>query len=79
MAGVAVGITLEVVLVLRRRLPEIADGLDLRGPMRAGASDEELKALIAGCWTTRRDRYSEQRSELTIRPKRRVQMFQVGG
>jgi cyclic pyranopterin phosphate synthase len=56
-----------------------ADGLDLRGPMRAGASDDELKALIAGCWSTRRDRYSEQRSELTIRPKRRVQMFQVGG
>jgi GTP 3',8-cyclase len=56
-----------------------ADGLDLRGPMRAGASDDELKALVAGCWTTRRDRYSEQRSELTIRPKRRVQMFQVGG
>jgi cyclic pyranopterin phosphate synthase len=56
-----------------------ADGLDLRGPMRAGASDDELKALIAGCWTTRRDRYSEQRSALTIRPRKRVQMFQVGG
>jgi GTP 3',8-cyclase len=56
-----------------------AGGLDLRGPMRAGASDDELKALIAGCWTTRRDRYSEQRSALTIRPRKRVQMFQVGG
>jgi len=56
-----------------------ADGLDLRGPMRAGASDDELKALVAGCWSTRRDRYSEQRSQLTIRPRKRVQMFQVGG
>ncbi|HVW33732.1 MAG TPA: GTP 3',8-cyclase MoaA [Acidimicrobiia bacterium] len=56
-----------------------AGGLDLRSPMRDGASDDELRALIVGCWTTRRDRYSEQRSELTIRPKRRVQMFQVGG
>ena len=56
-----------------------AGGLDLRGPMRDGASDDELKALIVGCWSMRRDRYSEQRSELTIRPKRRVQMFQVGG
>ncbi|MDQ1488477.1 MAG: hypothetical protein QOJ23_991, partial [Actinomycetota bacterium] len=27
----------------------------------------------------RTDRYSEQRSELTIRPRKRVQMFQVGG
>ncbi len=56
-----------------------ADGLDLRGPMRDGASDDELKALIAGCWSMRRDRYSEQRSALTIRPRKRVQMFQVGG
>ena len=56
-----------------------ADGLDLRGPMRDGASDDELKELIAGCWSLRRDRYSEQRSALTIRPRKRVQMFQVGG
>ncbi len=56
-----------------------ADGLDLRGPMRDGASDDELKGLIAGCWSIRRDRYSEQRSALTIRPRKRVQMFQVGG
>ena len=56
-----------------------ADGLDLRGPMRDGASDDELKGLIAGCWSIRRDRYSEQRSVLTIRPRKRVQMFQVGG
>jgi cyclic pyranopterin phosphate synthase len=56
-----------------------ADGLDLRGPMRDGASDDDLKALIAGCWSVRRDRYSEQRSALTIRPRKRVQMFQVGG
>ena len=56
-----------------------AGGLDLRGPMREGASDDELKALIADCWSMRRDRYSEQRSALTIRPRKRVQMFQVGG
>ncbi len=56
-----------------------ADGLDLRGPMRDGASDDELKGLIASCWSIRRDRYSEQRSALTIRPRKRVQMFQVGG
>src|SRR5436309_1126192 len=56
-----------------------AGGLDLRGPMRDGASDEELRDLIAGCWSNRRDRYSEERSQLTIRPRRRVEMFQVGG
>src|SRR6266480_5947504 len=31
-------------------------GVDLRGPLRAGASDEALKALIAGRWDVRRDR-----------------------
>jgi cyclic pyranopterin phosphate synthase len=56
-----------------------AGGLDLRGPMRAGASNEDLRDLIVGCWTNRRDRYSEERSQLTIRPRRRVEMFQVGG
>ena len=56
-----------------------ASGLDLRGPMRAGASDDDLRDLIVGCWTKRSDRYSEQRSELTIRPRKHVQMFQVGG
>jgi GTP 3',8-cyclase len=56
-----------------------ADGLDLRGPMRDGASDDELKELIAGCWSLRRDRYSEQRSALTIRPRMGVQLFPVGG
>jgi cyclic pyranopterin phosphate synthase len=47
--------------------------------MRDGASDEELRDLVVGCWTNRTDRYSEERSAMTIRPKRRVQMFQVGG
>ena len=36
-------------------------GIDLRGPLRAGASDEELKALIAGRWEVRRDRGAEAR------------------
>jgi cyclic pyranopterin phosphate synthase len=36
-------------------------GIDLRGPLRAGASDEELKALIAGRWEVRRDRGAEDR------------------
>ena len=41
------------------------DGVDLRGPMRQGASDTELSAIIAGAWSVRRDRYSEERTELT--------------
>jgi cyclic pyranopterin phosphate synthase len=41
-----------------------AEGLDLRGPLRRGASAEELKALIKTRWQTRSDRGAEQRLEL---------------
>jgi len=56
-------------------------GTDLRGPLRAGASDAELAALIADTWRAREDRYSELRAERLTTPssKRRLQMFQVGG
>ena len=37
-------------------------GHDLRGPMRAGASDAELAGLISAVWNARDDRYSELRS-----------------
>jgi cyclic pyranopterin phosphate synthase len=36
-------------------------GLDLRGPLRAGATDAELGALIRGVWQSRRDRGAEAR------------------
>jgi cyclic pyranopterin phosphate synthase len=39
-------------------------GLDLRTPLRDGATREELKALIAGVWTRRRDRGAEERKDL---------------
>jgi cyclic pyranopterin phosphate synthase len=56
-----------------------AGGVSLRDPMRAGATDDELRQMIAGCWTGRRDRYSEERAAVTTGPRRRVEMFQVGG
>ena len=40
-------------------------GTDLRGPLRAGASDDELRALLEGVWLRRADRYSEIRSGAT--------------
>ena len=36
-------------------------GVDLRGPLREGASDEELRQRIASAWQQRSDRYSEQK------------------
>ena len=54
-------------------------GIDLRTPLRQGASDEELVTLLRGIWENRRDRYSEQRAELRSRPEHKVEMFHVGG
>jgi cyclic pyranopterin phosphate synthase len=56
-----------------------ADGTDLRAPLRGGASDEELLALIRGVWERRSDRYSELRDNLRARGVQHVEMNYVGG
>jgi GTP 3',8-cyclase len=42
-------------------------GLDLRTPLREGASRDEIRALIASIWQRRRDRGAEERKELRFR------------
>jgi len=55
-------------------------GVDLREPMRAGASDDELCGFITGTWAVREDRYSELRGAGTARgDAARVEMFRIGG
>jgi cyclic pyranopterin phosphate synthase len=56
-------------------------GMDLRGPMRAGANDTELLAIIRGVWQKRTDRYSELRAGLRAgeHPLRKVEMYYIGG
>jgi len=56
-----------------------ADGVDLRGPLRGGASDQELSELIRAIWERRIDRYSELRDELRARHVQHVEMNHVGG
>jgi cyclic pyranopterin phosphate synthase len=54
------------------------DGVDLKGPLRAGESDAALEDRIRAVWGARSDRYSELRSAATDgRPK--VEMFALGG
>ena len=53
-------------------------GEDLRGPMRAGASDEQLAQILRGVWERREDRYSEIRSAATAGLPR-VEMSFIGG
>lgn len=54
-------------------------GMDLRGPLRGGASDEELATLIGQIWSARDDRYSEQRAQLRAHSESKVEMFYIGG
>jgi cyclic pyranopterin phosphate synthase len=57
-------------------------GTDLRGPLRAGADDAALRAVVERVWLARTDRYSEIRSEATrplrARP-RKLEMHELGG
>jgi cyclic pyranopterin phosphate synthase len=56
-------------------------GTDLRGPIRAGETDDELFERLVELWWVRSDRYSELRSSNTDYPDDRpkVEMFQIGG
>jgi cyclic pyranopterin phosphate synthase len=53
-------------------------GTDVRGPIRSGATDSELSALLRGLWARRDDRYSELRAR---GPRRlpRIEMSYIGG
>ncbi len=55
-------------------------GASLRDPMRQGADDETLFRHIEGIWGKRSDRYSELRTaETQMGPRRKIEMYQVGG
>ena len=55
-------------------------GTDLRTPLRAGASEDELYDLIRKVWTARADRYSELRASLRdTGGLHKVEMNYIGG
>jgi GTP 3',8-cyclase len=53
-------------------------GTDLRGPLREGKTDEELRDLVRGIWSNRADRYSELRRHNT-RSLPKIEMSYIGG
>lgn len=55
-----------------------AHGLDLREPLRLGASDNVLRNLIADGWGRREDRYSELRATQK-NPEKKIEMSYIGG
>lgn len=56
-----------------------AEGHDLRGPLRGGASDAAIREQLQRIWRARSDRYSEQRSAKTNPPAAKVEMSYIGG
>ena len=61
-------------------------GHDLKGAMRRGASDDELRAKIADVWSLRTDRFSEDRFHAMKSPEgykpaghRKIEMIVLGG
>ena len=58
-----------------------SEGVSLRDPMRAGASDAELRDILTKIWSVRSDRYSEERaaSPNDQAAPRKIEMYQIGG
>ncbi len=56
-------------------------GTDLRAPLRAGATQEEIADTLRSIWNGRGDRYSELRSELRRqeRAMHKIEMHYIGG
>ncbi|MGH2377281.1 MAG: GTP 3',8-cyclase MoaA [Candidatus Limnocylindria bacterium] len=54
------------------------EGTDLRAMLRGGSSDAELAERIASVWSARTDRYSEIRSDETVK-LHKIEMSYIGG
>ena len=57
-----------------------SEGINLRGPLRGGASDADLVGLLQNIWRQRTDRYSELRQKNTDASREtRIEMYRIGG
>ena len=56
-----------------------SSGVDLKTPLRSGATDKELEEIIVKTWRMRKDKYSEERSTLPSPIKEKVEMYHIGG
>ena len=55
-----------------------SDGTDIKTPMRAGATDDDLAGIVRDLWARRDDRYSELRGTTPL-DFPRVEMSYIGG
>ncbi|MUV36302.1 GTP 3',8-cyclase [Lentibacillus sp. JNUCC-1] len=56
-----------------------SSGLDIREKLREGITDEELEQTLINLWSTRTDRYSDERMELKPNKRKKIEMSYIGG
>lgn len=54
-------------------------GFDLREVVRSDASNEVIAKAIIAVWNNRKDRYSDERTEETVKNRERIEMSYIGG
>lgn len=54
-------------------------GVDLKKPLRDGASDEEIEQIVNSIWNRRTDRYSELRGSSELVGSQKIEMYHIGG
>lgn len=56
-----------------------SEGYDVRDLLRENMSDDEILERISYVWTRRTDRYSDERTEETIKKRKKINMNYIGG
>ncbi|WP_042349790.1 GTP 3',8-cyclase MoaA [Bacillus massiliigorillae] len=56
-----------------------SEGVDLRQILRNGSTDEEILKVIRSTWEQRNDRYSEERTEQSVKNRKKINMSFIGG
>ncbi|MDQ1005158.1 cyclic pyranopterin phosphate synthase [Neobacillus niacini] len=56
-----------------------AKGFDLREVVRSEISDEEIANAVTEVWNNRKNRYSDERTEETVKNRKRIEMSYIGG
>lgn len=56
-----------------------SSGYELKGKLRNGLTDEDLKEKITALWGRRKDRYSDERREMKHSNRKKIEMSYIGG
>lgn len=54
-------------------------GFDLKKLVRSEVDDTKIRETIAGIWNKRVDRYSDERTEMSAKNKKKIEMSYIGG